>query len=212
MKKIILLSIIIAFTNFAISQIIAPSAETSFSTNYSSQYLAGGGQNDLVFVFCSDETNNAVGELQVSNAGGCTVTWFVYDGLSYSALGQVGSVATGLTSGLYMAQVNCSGTITCYKAWVWVNQTYVHIDPIEPGCETFTLNAQVNPLDTEFHIIDPPGIDFEIDENTYIQICFWANHTYVSDLGFYLKAPGQQHSNLATTGLLHFCHQLLTGA
>ena len=190
MKKIILLSIIIAFTNFAISQIIAPSAETSFSTNYSSQYLAGGGQNDLVFVFCSDETNNAVGELQVSNAGGCTVTWFVYDGLSYSALGQVGSVATGLTSGLYMAQVNCSGTITCYKAWVWVNQTYVHIDPIEPGCETFTLNAQVNPLDTEFHIIDPPGIDFEIDENTYIQICFWANHTYVSDLGFYLKAPG----------------------
>ena len=75
MKKIILLSIIIAFTNFAISQIIAPSAETSFSTNYSSQYLAGGGQNDLVFVFCSDETNNAVGELQVSNAGGCTVTW-----------------------------------------------------------------------------------------------------------------------------------------
>ncbi|MCK9256281.1 MAG: hypothetical protein M0P36_10910, partial [Bacteroidales bacterium] len=201
MKKLFIFSILIGLVNFAISQIIAPSSTTSFSTNYSSQYLASGAQNDLVYVFCSDENNNDIGELQVSNIG-CSVTWFEFDGLSYSELGQIGDIATGLTSGLYMAQVNCGGTITCYKAWVWVNQTFVNIDPIEPGCETFTLTAQVNPLDTEFSIIDPPGLNFEIDENTYIQICFWANHTYVSDLGFYLKAPGATTSEPNNNGVV----------
>ncbi len=85
---------------------------------------------------------------------------------------------------------------------MWVNQTYVNVNPIAPGCETFTLTGQVNVLDNQFTISDPPGIDFEIDANTYIQICFWANHTYVSDLGFYLKAPGHAYSEPGTPGVV----------
>jgi hypothetical protein len=139
------------------AQISAPASSTSFSTNYTSGFLSSGGQNDVVYVFCSDQNNNNVGELQVA-ASGCTVVWYYYDGFSYSELGQTGNVATGLGSGLYMAQVDCSGTVSCYRAWVWVNQTFVNINPIEPGCETFTLSAQASVLDNSFLINDPPGL------------------------------------------------------
>ncbi|NCC88157.1 MAG: hypothetical protein EOM05_09890, partial [Clostridia bacterium] len=183
------------------AQITAPNASASFSTNYTSGYLSGGGENDAVYVFCSNQANNSVGELTVASAG-CSVVWLKYDGLSYSEIGQTTSTATGLNSGLYMAQVDCGGTVSCYKAWVWVNQTYVDVAPIEPGCETFTLTAEAAVLDNEFEINDPPGLNFEIDENTFIKVCFWANHTYVSDLGFYLKAPGHQPTEPGNNGVV----------
>ena len=183
------------------AQITAPTSSATFSTNYTSGYLSGGGENDVVYVFCSNQANNSVGELTVASAG-CTVVWSKYDGLSYSEIGQTGSTATGLTSGLYLAQVDCGGTIYCYKAWVWVNQTYVDVNPIAPGCETFTLTGEAAVLDNEFEINDPPGLNFEIDENTFIKVCFWANHTYVSDLGFYLKAPGQQLTEPGNPGVV----------
>lgn len=51
-------------------------------------------------------------------------------------------------------------------------------------CSFFIGFAQVSTNSLE----DMP--DIVIDENTYVKVCFWADHTYVSDLGFYLKAPG----------------------
>ncbi|MDD4217037.1 MAG: hypothetical protein PHZ24_06860, partial [Bacteroidales bacterium] len=200
-KNILLIITGLIFSNFLTAQITAPSSSGSFSTNYTSGYLSGGGENDFVFVFCANQSQNNIGELSVS-ASGCGVIWYEYDGLSYSEIGQTTATATGLTSGLYMAQVNCGGVITCYKAWVWVNQTFVDVAPIAPGCETFTLTAEASVLDNEFLINDPPGLNFEIDANTFIKVCFWADHTYVSDLGFYLKAPGQQLSEPGSTGVV----------
>jgi len=191
LKTIFLITILLSLGLFVRGQITAPSASASFTTNYTTGYLNGGGTNDVVYVFCANQTESDIGELTVA-AGGCTVIWYEYDGFSYTEIGQTSSTATGLSSGLYMAQVDCGGTITCYRAWVWVNQTYVDVDPIDPGCETFTLTAEASELDNSFLINDPPGLNFEIDENTFIKVCFWANHTYVSDLGFYLKAPGQE--------------------
>jgi gliding motility-associated-like protein len=198
-----LLTIILALTPFYFvhGQITAPDASSSFSTSYTSGYLNNGGENDIVYVFCSDQANSNVGELTVS-AGACSVIWYEYDGFSYSTIGQTTNTATGLSSGLYMAQVDCSGSISCYRAWVWVNQTYVDIAPIDPGCENFTLTAEAGILDNTFTINDPPGLNFEIDENTFIKVCFWANHTYVSDLGFYLKAPGQQLTEPGNPGVV----------
>ncbi|MDD3860899.1 MAG: hypothetical protein PHW83_11930, partial [Bacteroidales bacterium] len=199
------LSILIALVVFGFgivrSQITAPTASTSFSTSYTSGFLSSGGTNDLVYVFCGNQSQTNIGQLTVSSVG-CTVVWYYYDGFSYSALGQTGSTATGLTSGLYMAQVNCGGVISCHRAWVWVNQTFVDVNPIDPGCETFTLTGQADVLDNQFVINDPPGTNFEIDEDTYIQVCFWANHTYVSDLGFYLKAPGYQATEPNNDGVV----------
>jgi len=174
------------------AQITAPTASDQFSTDYSSGYINDGGENDNVFVFCGNQDEADIGELEVENAGGCSVSWFMFDGVSYQPLGLSGTTASGLTSGGYMAQVDCSGTITCYRAWVWVNQTFVDVDPIAPSCEEFTLNGQVDAMDTEFDIVDPPGMNFPVDDETEITVCFWADHTFVSDLGFYLKAPGHE--------------------
>ncbi len=201
-KKLILLTATL-FLMFSVikAQITAPTSSASFTTNYTSGFLSAGGTNDAVYVFCSDQNNNSVGELNVASSG-CTVNWFIYDGFSYSDLGQSGGIATGLMSGLYMAQVDCGGTISCHRAWVWVNQTFVDVDPIDPGCDSFTLTGTAEVLDDEFEINDPPGINFEIDENTFIKVCFWADHTFVSDLGFYLKAPGEQLTEPNNTGVV----------
>ncbi|MFW6302463.1 MAG: gliding motility-associated C-terminal domain-containing protein [Bacteroidales bacterium] len=183
---------LLAFSHAGIAQITAPTASEQFSTDYSSDYINSGEENDNVYIFCADQSADDVGELEVENASGCNVDWYRFDGVSYQEIEQSGTTATGLTSGGYMAQVDCGGVITCYRAWVWVNQTFVDMDPIEPSCEEFTLNGQVDAMDTEFEIVDPPGLNFEVDENTQITVCFWADHVYVSDLGFYLKAPGHE--------------------
>ena len=69
------------------------------------------------------------------------------------------------------------GSEMCIRDRVWVNQTFVDIAPIAPGCQTFDLVGQVSALDSTFTINDPPGTDFIIDENSFINVCFWANHT-----------------------------------
>ncbi|MDD4235216.1 MAG: hypothetical protein PHF99_04300, partial [Bacteroidales bacterium] len=192
------------FTGVLKAQITAPNASASFPTEYSSGFISSGGQNDLVYVFCGNQEESNIGELQV-NAPGCTVNWYKFDGLSFSPIGQTSQVITNLDSGCYMAQVTCGGTTTCYRAWVWVNQTFVEIDDIPAGCETFTLSGSYEALDNTFTIVDPPSSNFVIDENTYIKVCFWATHTYVSDIGFYLKAPGQQLTEPGDDGVVQLC-------
>lgn len=44
-----------------------------------------------------------------------------------------------------------------------------------------------------------------VDENTYIKVCFWAQHSYVSDLGFYLKAPGCELLEPGDVGVVQLC-------
>jgi hypothetical protein len=194
MKKEILLILFICFGTGVFAQITAPSASSSFTTNYSAGFLGTGGTNDVVYVFCGDQSQSNIGALTL-NAPGCTVSWYEYDGISFVDMGVTGTTLSNIGSGFYMARKNCSGTITCYRAWVWVNQTFVDVTPIPPGCETFTLTGQAQALDNSFDINDPPGSDFILDANTYIKVCFWANHTYVSDIGFYLKSPGSQAAN-----------------
>ncbi|NLF82694.1 MAG: hypothetical protein GX568_01755, partial [Candidatus Gastranaerophilales bacterium] len=203
--KVFINIVLIILTSLTVhAQITSPSSSAFFTTDYSFEYLEAGGINDNVYIFCGDQNQNNIGELQIS-APGCSVSWYQYDGISFVPLGITGETVTGLETGFYMAQVNCSGTITCYRAWIWVNQTFVDIAPITPGCQTFDLVGQVSALDNTFTINDPPGTDFIIDENSFIKVCFWAEHTYVSDLGFYLKAPGFQTANPGENGVVQLC-------
>ncbi|MCG8533362.1 MAG: hypothetical protein MI749_22285, partial [Desulfovibrionales bacterium] len=190
------------------AQIIAPNASGSFATDYSTSFINNGGENDLVYVFCADSDETDAGELQVSNVG-CSVVWYEFDGVSYQPMGVTGSIATNLSSGGYMAQVNCGGTIVCYRAWVWVNRAHVDIAPIDAGCEEFTLDGSVDELDNSFAIQDPPGVNFEVDENTNITVCFWADHPYLSDLGFYLKSPGHEMDDPAFPILNDGAHEVV---
>jgi len=202
--KIIVFVSSILFTIPLFSQITAPNASSFFQTDYSSGYIDNGGNNDKVFIFCGNQNEINIGELTI-DASGCSVNWFIYDGLSFVDSGISGSTASNLASGLYMAQVDCGGTIECHTAWVWVNQTFVDIDPIPEGCQTFSLQGHAEGLDTSFEINDPPGSDFIVDDDTYIKVCFWATHTYVSDLGFYLKSPGNQTANPGENGVVELC-------
>jgi len=202
--KLYIVIILSLFTSSLFSQISAPSANSFFQTNYSSSYISGGGSNDMVYIFCGNQDETNIGELTV-DASGCDIIWYYYDGLSFVELGQTGVTATDLSSGFYMAQADCDGTVECYRAWVWVNQTFVDIDPIPEGCQTFNLHGYAESLDNSFEINDPPGSDFLIDENTYIKVCFWATHTYVSDIGFYLKSPGNQTANPGEDGVVQLC-------
>jgi len=206
MKKLSLLVVfpIFILINFINAQITAPGSVGSFQTNYSSAFLSGGGTNDNVFVFCGNHNQENIGVLTI-NAPGCSIEWYRYDGNSFIPIGVTTSTASGLSSGLYMVSTNCGGVKNCYRAWVWVNRSFIDVNPIPPGCQTFDLTANINPLDTEFIINDPPGMNFVVDENTYIKVCFWANHTYVSDLGFYLKAPGFQNNEPGSPGVVQLC-------
>jgi len=186
------------------SQISAPDASAFFQTSYSTGFISEGGTDDMVYIFCGGQDDTNIGELTL-DAVGCDIVWYYYDGLSFVDLGQTGATATNLASGFYMARQNCGGTIECYRAWVWVNRTFADIDPIPDGCQTFNLQGYAEALDESFEINDPPGSDFIVDENTYIQVCFWATHTYVSDIGFYLKSPGNQAANPGEVGVVQLC-------
>jgi gliding motility-associated-like protein len=64
------------------------------------------------------------------------------------------------------------------------------LDPINPGCEPFDVNGTISA--SGFTYWDPleGGVaPFVLDGNTEITVCFDANHTYVSDLGFVLIGP-----------------------
>jgi gliding motility-associated-like protein len=200
--KIILATILFfCCTVFVFGQITAPQSIGSFQTNYTPEFISEGQQNDFVYLFCSDHLNDSVGELFI-NSPGCDIVWYEYDGISFVENGQTGTTASDLNSGLYMATVDCGGVISCYRAWVWVNQRYVSINSFPNACETFTLSADVQVMDHEFWINDPPGSNFPVDEDTYIKVCFWAEHTYVSDLGFFLKAPGYQTAEPGEVGVV----------
>ncbi|MDD2385680.1 MAG: gliding motility-associated C-terminal domain-containing protein [Bacteroidales bacterium] len=199
---IILTSVFFATSLFA--QITAPGSSASFQTTYSAGFISAGGVNDNVFIFCGTQSETNIGQLSI-NASGCDIVWYMYDGISFVELGQTGQIASNLESGFYMARQNCGGSIICHRAWVWVNRSFVDIDAIPEGCQTFNLQGYADALDTSFEINDPPGSDFIVDENTYIKVCFWANHTYVSDIGFYLKSPGNQAANPGETGVVQLC-------
>lgn len=79
--------------------------------------------------------------------------------------------------------------IYCRLAHVFVNETEIDFDAITAGCQPFTLTGAVVDTGNDFVVYDPPACPFVVDSTTSIKVCFWASHTYVSDLGFYLVAP-----------------------
>ncbi|MDR2009787.1 MAG: hypothetical protein LBQ22_04830, partial [Bacteroidales bacterium] len=199
-KKLILLIPIIFLANIIHAQITGVGHTGSFQTSYSNAFIGEGGNNDEVFVFC-----NTAPSLSISNSGGCDIMWFIYDGLSFVELGNTSATISNLANGLYMVRKNCSGNIECYRAWVWRTDIIVSVNELEPTCDPFTVNGNIGINNGSITINDPPGEDFYIDEDTYIQVCFWAVHTYVSDIGFYLKSPGNQAAEPGNNGVVQLC-------
>lgn len=182
------------------AQITSPSADYAQPTQYTN-----GMPNDEIFVFCSPNANgNAVtGSLTATptlSGPGFTFDWGVYDENShtytpfFSENGGTSSIHN-LTSGGYSVTItNNAGQSETFITWVYVSIVDVNIslalDQTNPGCEPFDVNGTINASGfTYWDPVDPGVAPFIIDQNTTITVCFNANHTYVSDLGFVLVGP-----------------------
>jgi subtilisin-like proprotein convertase family protein len=197
--------VLISFDCISQNYITALGADTAFVTEYKDSptgILLPADQQDTIYVFCSNNSNG--GTLTAPGTTGCTWQWGKYDppACQYVTFDTTQTV-TNLQSGGYRVKVNCGGIISCYKAWVYVNQTISDVPNINPGCSAFTIiGASVSTQNENFTIYSPPAEPIVIDSTTEITVCFSAQHTYVSDLGFYLIAPtnGAGCANVSTPG------------
>lgn len=184
----------------ALAQISSPSADYTQPTQYTN-----GMPEDEIFVFCSPDINgNAItGSLSATPtiAGpGFTFDWGLYDDVthtytSFLVENGVTSTVNNLASGGYNVTItNNAGETETFLTWVYVSVVDVDIelvlDPVNPGCEPFDVNGTIDASGfTYWDPVDPGAAPFIIDANTTIEVCFNANHTYVSDLGFVLVGP-----------------------
>lgn len=200
--RIAVLSLIILIgTQFgAIAQITSPAAAYTQPTQYTN-----GMPDDEIFVFCSPDVNGNVvtGSLTATPtiAGpGFTFDWGVYDDVTHTytpffTQNGASSSVNNLASGGYNVTItNNAGQTQTFVTWVYVSQVAVDVslalDPVHPGCEPFDVNGTINATGfTYWDPVEPGNQPFLVDANTEITICFSANHTYVSDLGFTLVGP-----------------------
>ena len=203
-----------ATANFVYAQpgaITAPPGTSMIPSDYVDTTLA----DDPVFIFCSPNANgdSILGSLSI--AGGtavCNFEWSKFDPDPasptynqfipfFQELSQASSTVTELQSGLYRVKVTQNPgmpneAIFCRRAHVYVNETEVNFDSIPAGCQPFSLTGGVVSSLNDFVVYDSPPCPFIVDSTTQIKVCFWANHTYVSDLGFYLVDPSGNRVDL----------------
>jgi len=185
--------------------ITAPSGIEQIPSNYVDSTIA----DDPIFIFCSPDANGDSISGTLSVMGGyanCTYKWLKYDPNPLSPTYQTfvqfvlpmptgaSSTVTDLESGFYQVITTCnlglpSETITCSRAYVFINESITYFDEIAAGSDTFSLTGGIINAISDFIVYDPVPIPFIVDSTTEITVCFWADHTFVSDLGFYLYGP-----------------------
>lgn len=194
MKYILLTITFIGFVLVAKAQLVGNGFLTTQSTNYTD-----GNPNDLIYIWCSDDLTSPQGSLTAtptSGVGPYTFDWFYYNEASFSwtsLSSSVGAQATlnNLPSDGYRVQIydNGGNLVDCMVTWVWNLATDIQsITSNETSCDLIALNAVVNSNSTfTYYNVPPP--ESLITSNTQITVCFDANHTFVSDVGFYLVSP-----------------------
>ena len=186
MKSI--LSIFLLLPIFCYAQITSPTSTDQIQTQYTD-----GNQNDEIFIFC-----NSQGELNVTPNGNgpFTFTWYQYDDINNSWTNfttQNGNQSNlqNLTSGGYRVVVedNSGNLVFCDAAWVWNISIDVTANNNFIDCETAELVGTNQFQGENFTYYNLPPDESLVDQNTEITVCFDADHTYVSDLGFVLVGP-----------------------
>jgi hypothetical protein len=170
------------------SQIISTNSSYSIQTQYNNNI-----QNDDIFIIC-----NQLGELNITPFGNApfTFNWFQYNSTlnNWSQfITQTGNSSTisNLNSGGYRVIVtdNLGNIIFCDVAWVWNIQLDVSASNTLIDCQTTSLSATNQFSGQNFTYYNPPPSGSFINQNTGIRVCFNANHTYVSDIGYVLIGP-----------------------
>ncbi len=177
-------------------QITAPSSDGVALTNYTN-----GDPNDDIFIFCGAGNNGAL-EVNVSTGTApYTYQWYQYNVTSHSWVvmaGQVGASISNLANGGYRVEVadNSGSAAVCDVAWIWNLNISINTTANLSGCSDADLNAVIT--NTQFTYFNPPNPEALIDANTEITVCFSGNHSWVSDLGYFLIGPASCGSPMVT--------------
>lgn len=157
-----------------------------------------GQPNDPIYYFQPGQLGELTVVPEVAGAS-FTFVWYRFTTGSFNWTAyqtqnnQATSTITGLQPGAYFVSVrnNSNVIVGCYRAWIAqiLQEPSVDVQPIASNCvgpidlsATFTP-GQITPIS------NLPQSQLVIDANTQITVCFTGTHTYISDLGFFLKGP-----------------------
>lgn len=201
MHKKVILSLVLLFLSVVSFTQITPIGNCgAFLTDYSNT-----ASNDSVYLY----GDGAIATLQAnspSGAGPYDFLWqtFVSSSNSWTAFStqndQPSSTITNLTPGAYRVSIfdASNNFVIAYQCWV----AFI-ITPADPvGSGGSCVNIEADCLNTHLWVTFPtgsgatmtpiydlPGAPFIVNANTDISVCFSGNHTWVSDLGFFLVGP-----------------------
>lgn len=193
MRKLLIL-LALASSVYSNAQLVPNGNSGASMTSYTN-----GATNDPIYIWCGDALGDQQGSLTAtptSGTGPFTFNWYYHDqvssswqGLSVDA-GVNTSTISNLASDGYRVEIrDASNTLVdCFVAWVWNLNTEVTASSGLSNCNNASLSSTVNTTGS-FSYYNPPPPQSLINANTQIQVCFTANHTFVSDLAFYLVGP-----------------------
>jgi gliding motility-associated-like protein len=154
-----------------------------------------GAANDTIYYYPTGQT----GTLTVSPENGVgpfDFIWQVYNSTLnlWAPLTTVNdqpeSTQSGLAVGGYRVSIYdaSNNLVGCYRAWIgWTEPGTIQVN-MNADCLQVNLWADITPGSMTGYF-NPPPDPLPINANTEIQVCFSANHSFVSDLGFYLVGP-----------------------
>src|SRR5690606_29446660 len=192
MKNVIYICFFVLFSITVNSQITANGNSGTSWTNYTD-----GSTSDPIYIWCGEDLNSNAGSLTItpSGAGSFTFRWYFHNEVTsnwslYSTSVGSSSTISNLPSDGYRVEVRdaSNNIVGCYTAWVWNLNTEITADS-DPACDSADLLGSIGST-SSFTYYNPPASEAFITANTQITVCFSAIHTYVSDLAFYLVAPG----------------------
>jgi gliding motility-associated-like protein len=193
MKKLLVL-LALASSVYSHAQLVANGNSGASTTSYTN-----GAPNDPIYIWCGTTLGAQQGSLTAtptSGTGPYTFNWYYHDQgtSSWQSLSVDAGVSTSTISNLasdgYRVEIRDAANVLtdCFVAWVWNLNTEVTASSSLSNCNNASLSSTVNTTGS-FSYYNPPPPQSLINVNTEIQVCLSANHTFVSDLAFYLVGP-----------------------
>ncbi len=153
--------------------------------------------NDSIFFYTEPNTGSLTASPE-SGVAGWDFIWQTFNvgtnsWIAYSQeLGVPESTIENLAGGGYRVTIvdGNADIVGCHVAWISEFSSFPNVDvePIPAGCGAVNLVGTIDGGAATAYYNAPPD-PMIIDVNTEITVCFTANHTFVSDLGFYLVGP-----------------------
>jgi len=159
--------------------------------------------NDEILIWCGAGNNGQLSFTPGAGLAPYNFSWFQFSSTSFSwtplstSNGATSNI-TNLGNGGYRVNVTDANgqNVGCDVVWVWNLDITLNATIANSGCSDANLNCPLPSV--TFTYYNPPSPQAIIDANTSITICFSGNHTWVSDLGFYMQGPASCGSPLIT--------------